>query len=119
MGQGHDLGNWGEDFAARYLALCGYTCLERGYRRPGGEIDLIVRRGDLLAFVEVKTRGPGSPAAAEAWVSQRKLARLQRIARRWLYERRPSGLGEYRFDVVAISFSGDGRGAVLRHICGI
>ena len=49
-------GNWGEDAAVRYLKTRGYEILDRNYRSSWGEIDIIARQRDVLAFVEVKTR---------------------------------------------------------------
>jgi putative endonuclease len=49
-------GAWGEDLALRYLIQHGYTLLDRNYRTRRGEIDLIVRKDDILVFVEVKLR---------------------------------------------------------------
>ena len=60
-------GNWGEDAAVRYLKTRGYEILDRNYRSSWGEIDIIARQRDVLAFVEVKTRQClkfGRPAAA-------------------------------------------------------
>ena len=60
-------GNWGEDAAVRYLKTRGYEILDRNYRSSWGEIDIIARQRDVLAFVEVKTRHSlkfGRPAAA-------------------------------------------------------
>lgn len=119
MAQGHHLGRWGEAVARSFLEFRGYRCLAQGYRRPGGELDLVVVRGDLLVFVEVKTRGPGAPAAPEAWVTARKLGLLRRMARLWLSENPQPQVREYRFDVVAITTGGQDRGAVLRHLTGV
>ena len=113
------LGDWGEAFAARFLQLCGYRCLDRRFRRGDGELDLVARRGDVLVFVEVKVRGPRSLATAAAWVDGRKLARMRRTARRWLQEHETGGVATYRFDILAITFEGDGRGAVLEHLAGV
>ena len=50
-------GNWGEDAAVRYLKTRGYEILDRNYRSSWGEIDIIARQQDVLAFVEVKAPG--------------------------------------------------------------
>ena len=54
----HDkrLGKAGEDAAAKYLKKAGYTIVERNFRTSFCEVDIIARKGDILAFVEVKTR---------------------------------------------------------------
>jgi len=119
MGRAKLLGDWGEDLAADFLIRCGYECLARRFRRPGGEIDLVVRNRHVLVFVEVKTRGPRSLAAPEAWIDARKLARLRQVARRWLQENPLPDIRQYRFDVVSIRFGGEDRGVLLRHFCGV
>ncbi len=119
MPKSHQLGRWGEDMARNFLEMCGYVCLQQQYRKPGGEIDLIVRRDHVLVFVEVKTRGPKSLAPPESWVDQRKITRMKQMARHWLAENPMQGIGEYRFDVVAVQFHGDDRGMAVRHLAGI
>lgn len=72
------LGNRGEETAAAYLEQKGYAILERQYRTPVGEIDLIARDGKTLVFVEVKTRRSaryGQPSAAVGWEKQRRIIR--------------------------------------------
>lgn len=115
LSKSHQLGRWGESIALEFLEFCGYRCLEKQYRRGGGEIDLIVFKGENLAFVEVKTRGRGSLAPPEAWVNGLKLARMRRLARRWLDEHRELGPWNIRFDVIAVEFGGEQDGFVLRH----
>ncbi len=119
MSKGHQLGVWGESQAQSFLEMCGYTCLEQRYRRQCGEIDLIVRRGNTIAFVEVKARGPRSVASPEAWVTRQKLTRMKQTARHWLADNRPSGPCNFRFDVIAIEFNGEDNGLVLRHLAGV
>ena len=50
-------GDRGEELALRYLSARGYTLLRRNYRTRHGELDLIMRRGGIIVFVEVKLRG--------------------------------------------------------------
>ncbi len=89
----------------------GFSVLERNYRFGHREIDLIVASGDLVAFVEVKTRagsGYGHPLAA---VTARKRREIERVARRWEAENGRRG-AVYRFDAVGVSFGADGRARV-------
>lgn len=116
MGTGHALGERGERIALEFLLACGYRCLERRYRRPGGELDLVMRRGDLVVFVEVKTRGARSPAPAVCWLQPRQRARLRRLAARWLAESEDRTARGCRFDLVAIDFGGEESGLRLRHL---
>ncbi len=67
-----------------------------------GELDLVLRRADLLVFCEVKTRrglGWGTP---EASVDRRRAARIRRVARRFLTEQAVAGIREFRFDVASV-----------------
>lgn len=93
-------GQQGEALAAAYLERRGYRIVARNYRCPFGEIDLIAREGDCLAFIEVKCRRSatfGSPAAA---VGREKQKKLSRCALHYLSQRNcPSPA---RFDVVSI-----------------
>lgn len=94
-------GDWGEDLALRYLAERGYTLVERNYRTRHGELDLILRNGVTLVFVEVKLRrgrGFGDPIEA---VTPRKQAVVRSMAEQYLAERDPD-FEELRFDVVGI-----------------
>ena len=119
MGKPQPLGAWGEALARNYLERCGYRCLDAGYRLPGGEIDLVMVRGEELIFVEVKTRGPGAVAPPESWVDGRKLRLLRRAVRGYLMRRPPGGPFYLRLDVVGIQDRGEGRGLVLRHYPGV
>ena len=72
---------WGrrsEDLCAWLLRLKGYRILARRYRCPAGEIDIVARRGGVLAIVEVKAR-PSVAAALEA-LTARQRSRLERAA---------------------------------------
>ena len=105
-----------EAAAAAFLEGAGLRVIERNVRFAHGEIDLICRDGEVLVFVEVKSRrarwGDG-PAAA---VSALKQWRLTRLAQHYLKWRR---LGEprCRFDVVAVTVEDDGASTV-RHLRG-
>ena len=95
----------GETYAYWYLRRHGYVFVARNYRVPEdkAEIDLIGYDDGVLAFVEVKTRSgtderPGLPEEA---VTGAKRFYIERVARRFLAERRTLGIS-WRFDVVAI-----------------
>ena len=74
------LGAAGEMRAAKLLARRGYRIVERNVRVGGVEVDLIVRRGPLIAFVEVKTRRSMAFGRPELAVDAAKQARLVRAA---------------------------------------
>lgn len=101
------LGKLGEDLAARHLQQSGYTILQRNYRCPAGEMDIVARQGDRLAFVEVRTRRGTSYGTPKESITWRKQERLVRIAGTYLQEHRLSD-ADWGIDAVAIRFSTDG-----------
>lgn len=78
----HFFGLNAESVAAGLLRLKGYSILARRYVVSGGEIDLVVRRGDAIAFVEVKARSSLDEAAESITAIKRR--RISRAARVWL-----------------------------------
>ncbi|UCF19830.1 MAG: YraN family protein [Gemmatimonadota bacterium] len=116
MGTSQELGSRGERLAERFLSERGYEIIERNYRFGHREIDLIVRRGSVVAFVEVKTRGGagfGHPLEA---ITAAKRREVERVAQRWLQSHRRPGLS-YRFDALGIVLRA-GRDPVVCHIPG-
>ena len=71
-------GRQGERIAGWWLRLKGWSILARRARTPAGEVDLIARRGAMVAFIEVKTRASGA-ALADA-IDERRLARVAAAA---------------------------------------
>jgi putative endonuclease len=101
----HDLGRRSEMLAAGYLERHGYTVLDRNYRAGHKEIDIVVRRQQVIAFVEVKARvgtSHGHPLEAITWKKRRELAHA---ARAWIRMHDAPGCA-YRFDAIAITWSG-------------
>lgn len=95
------LGIRGEEAAAAWYQEHGYRVVDRNWRCRSGELDLVVRRGGLVVFCEVKTRSSdafGLPAEA---VGRQKQQRIRVLAARWL-EESPSPAAEIRFDVAAV-----------------
>src|SRR4051794_17991575 len=102
MGRATDaVGGYGERVAVAHLVAQGMYLVERNWRCSDGELDAILRDGDVQVVVEVKPRrgdGYGTPAEAVGW---RKVRRLRRLAARWLAEH-PAGGVDVRFDVVSV-----------------
>jgi putative endonuclease len=99
-------GRAAERRASWHYRLRGYRILERNVWTGGNELDLVVRRGRRLAFVEVKAKGgPGMGDPLEM-VTAEKQRRLRRAAEAWLASHPECGELECRFDVVAVR---DGR----------
>jgi putative endonuclease len=101
-----DLGRAGETKAADHYRNLGFKILDRNHTRPGGEIDLVVRRGRLLVFCEVKTRTSGRFGTPAEAVHPTKQARLRKLAAGWMREHHP-GRVTVRFDVVSAMVRGD------------
>jgi len=103
-------GGYGEASAAHYLVEQGMVVLDRNWRCTAGEIDLVLRDGAVLVFCEVKTRASAAFGAPLEAVTAAKVARLRRLASRWMHEH-----GVYADDVrldlvgVRLDLSGPGR----------
>ena len=110
----------GERIAALYLQLAGCTILEKNFRFEHVEIDLVIRDGGCIAFVEVKTRRGSSFGGACEAVRPDKIRNLRRAARWYLYRASPGALAdEYRFDLVSVDCDLPGGTMELRHLKGI
>lgn len=97
-------GRRGEEAAADFLVAKGYELVQRSYRGGGGEIDLVLRDGECLVFVEVKTvEGGAGDERPEERVDRAKRRRLTAAARAYMAARD----GEARFDVVAVELAGE------------
>lgn len=96
------LGRWGEDLAAAHYRRSGYEVLDRNWRSPTGELDLVVRRGPMIVFSEVKTRRTADFGPAAAAVTVAKQRRIRQLAVEWLRDH-DLHADSVRFDVVAIT----------------
>ena len=95
------LGRGAETLAAWRLRISGYRILARRERTPMGEIDLVARRGRVIAFVEVKARGDLDTAAFA--LQPRQQARIARAAALFLARRPDLAVLSPRFDVVLVA----------------
>jgi putative endonuclease len=98
------LGRLGEDLAKQRLKKLGYRIIETNYRCPLGEIDVVAKDGDVLVFVEIKTRKDRSLGEAKEAVHKRKQGQLSKVALAYLKSKHLLG-SKARFDVVAIEVS--------------
>jgi putative endonuclease len=99
-----ELGRRGERRAAWFYRLRGYAIVARNVRFRGGEIDLVVRRGRVLAFVEVKTRQ--SLAAGEGYEAVDRAKKLQLVRLSGEYLARHPHSGDVRYDVLSLRWTG-------------
>ncbi|TXK17042.1 YraN family protein [Homoserinibacter sp. GY 40078] len=112
-----DLGRRGERIAERHLTARGFRVLARNWRCRHGELDLVMRDGESLVFVEVKTRAStlfGHPFEA---ITPAKLARLRRLAGLWR-EEHPGEPGRMRIDAVSV-LAPVGDDPVVEHLVGV
>ena len=93
-------GAWGEKLAQEYLTKMGYSTVATGYRSRFGEIDLIVRNSEYIAFVEVKLRKNALFAHAREYVGREKQKKLRMTANLWLASHGTKL--QPRFDVIEI-----------------
>lgn len=118
MNARQQFGRAAEEAAARYLVRDGWTLLGRNVRIGRGELDLIARRGDVLAFVEVKARRTTEYGSPEDAVDARKRRKVARLAEVWLSVRPWAlrGVNDVRFDVIAVDAAL--RPPAVRHLAG-
>jgi putative endonuclease len=92
-------GRGAETIAAMYLRMHGWRILARRARVPGGEVDIVAKRGRTLAFVEVKARGTEDAAAfaLDEWRLRRVAVAAERLMPRYM-----DGVDEVRIDAIFI-----------------
>ena len=97
-----DLGKSGEDAVAAWYEGHGYQVVVRHWRCREGELDLVVRRGRVYVFCEVKTRTSDAFGAPQEAVTRAKQTRIRHLAARWLNEGAPVSAVGIRFDVASV-----------------
>ncbi len=106
----HLLGLHGERIAIAFLTSCGWSVEAHRFKLGRHDLDLVIRKGNTVAFVEVKTRRSTTCGTAVEAVNWRKQRDIARVASVWLLRHGRPG-DEYRFDLVAVWDPG---GAELR-----
>jgi putative endonuclease len=111
------VGAYGERVAAQRLVEDGMVLVDRNWRCDAGEIDLVLRDGDVLVFCEVKTRTDTSHGHPLEAVGPAKAARLRRLAGKWLdaHDLRARGV---RIDLVGVLLAERGA-AEVSHVRGV
>ncbi len=110
-------GMYGEASAARHLTDLGMVVLDRNWRCEIGEVDLVLREGRVLVFCEVKTRTTAAYGTPLESVSAVKVARLRRLAARWMREHGVR-VEEVRLDLVGVLLD-HGGAARVEHVRGV
>ena len=110
------LGDSGERLAERHLESLGWRILARKWRGSSGEVDLIADAGDLIVFVEVKTRRGETHGRAEEAVSPAKCGRLILLGQQFLSLDDALADRLWRVDLIAITLGRDGTVIRVNHI---
>lgn len=108
-----EIGRKGEEAAARYLEHVGYEILERNWRCPAGEADIIALDEETLVLCEVKTRTSLRRGFPSESVNEKKRSRYELIAA-WYLRENDVGTRPVRFDIIAVLVVNDDR-AMIRH----
>jgi putative endonuclease len=107
-----DKGDRGEDRTATFLRQEGYRILERNYRCPLGEMDIIARDGKTIVFIEVKARSSDRFGSPQAAIGPQKQRRMTAIALCYLKGKGWLGMPA-RFDVAAVRLDAAGERVTL------
>jgi len=113
--QRKERGHLAEEAAKRFLEAKGYKVLEQNFHARAGEIDLVVEKGDLVCFVEVRMRSRSKWCLPLQTITPQKQRRIVLAAMQFL-KRKPCPGKALRFDVVSIL--GEGRYADIEHLPG-
>jgi putative endonuclease len=108
------IGNLGESLAATFLEKKGYTILERNWRTPYGEIDLIAQEEDVIVFVEVKTRASRTLGPPEISITPRKEEHM-RSAAEYYIQQHSELMTDWRIDAVTIQLHKDNSPLLIDH----
>ncbi len=106
-------GKKGEEIASKYLKKNGYKILEKNFRKPYGEIDIIAQKGENIAFVEVKTRKNDLYGTPAEFVTAKKQARLKKAA--YTYIQQNNLDAEFTFDIIEVYLNTEGK-AKINHL---
>jgi putative endonuclease len=98
--QAEKRGRQAERIAGWWLRLKGWQIVGRRMRTPAGEVDLVARRGSMLAFVEVKARASGAELALA--IDERRLSRVAAAAEMLFYDLAKPG-DDMRIDVILLA----------------
>lgn len=112
-----ELGFLAENIAARHLESQGYEVIDRNYRKPWGEIDVIAQKDDVICFVEVKANsqefvGDFNP---EIRVDYRKLSKITKTAMLYLEYELKNTDAPWQVDIVSVTFDQVGKKAKIKH----
>lgn len=105
MAQHNELGKKGEELAVDFLLKNGYEIMERNYRFDKAEVDIIAKKNDILAIIEVKTRSTIDFGNPQDFVKPKQIQRLVKAVDEYLAVKELDV--EVRFDIIAIVKQGN------------
>ena len=111
-----NIGKLGEDIAIKYLENHNYKILDRNYRKPWGEIDIVAQQSDELVFIEVKTQNQVFEWRPEENITFHKKHQLSRIIATYLKTNKIPEDQNWRVDVLAITLDFKTKDAQIEHI---
>ncbi|MBM3943462.1 MAG: YraN family protein [SAR202 cluster bacterium] len=109
------LGDYGEGLARQYLEAQGCQFLAAKYRCRWGEADLVMRQGEVIVFVEVRTRRGATFGSPEESLTPAKARRLKATGQHYLEQQGLSGAA-WRIDLVAVEIPASGGQPEIRHL---
>lgn len=112
-----ELGFLAENIASRYLEDGGYEVIDKNYRKPWGEIDVIARKDGAIIFAEVKANrrqfiGDFNPEVRVDW---KKMVKIKRAAMLYLEHKLCDMDLEWQIDVISVIFDGENKKAKIKH----
>ena len=113
-GRRQALGRVGEYIVSAFLEKKGYTILERNWRTPYGEIDLIAQHGEVIIFVEVKTRASSSLGPPEISITPRKGEHMRCAAEHYI-QQHPELTNDWRVDAVTVQIQAGDTPPLIDH----
>ncbi len=102
-------GKKAEDMVASFLRKKGYTVIKRNYYCRFGEVDIIVQKGDVLAFVEVKARKENSLVTPQEAVDTKKIQRMIMTSQDYIIKAQAEAELQPRFDVAEVTVRQNGK----------
>ena len=112
MAEHNELGNFGEELAVEFLRKDGYTILETNWTFQKAEIDILAKKQNILAVVEVKTRSSLEFGLPQDFVKPKKIQLLVKAVDAYINERNLDI--EVRFDIIAVHK--EGKSFVIEHL---
>lgn len=111
-----EFGSFAESLAEKFLASKNYKILDRNYRKPWGEVDIIAEKEGIIIFVEVKASDKLAPKGfePEKRVNADKIKRIKRAAQTYIQQNNLDDKS-WQMDIIAVELDKDREVAKIRH----